>query len=316
MAASSAFAQAAVIVRTPQDAEVAQQLGSLVDFPVRERPEAARPLGAILIDARSWPERYVVVIDRSSASVQVLRAEDGTVFSRVLAPEVMDTSQYAVALTTAELLHWLHAEPRAAAATRATFARTFAPEPAPSALGFAALGELDLRTSPGQDASLTRLALGAELQLDRRLPWWFALGAQVTTPASLTRKLDGASAPAGVDHVEYSSTDAALQLAIGRSLGGAGLIGALGAGVSAVSIDARSASGALAGSNDRLVGFLGLGLSLRYPLAWGFGFALGADGQLALQHARYRVQGEPVLEEGMWRVATHVGLVWESAFVE
>jgi hypothetical protein len=315
MAASTALAQAAVIVRTPEDAEVARELSSLVDFPVRERPEVApRPLGAIMIDAQSWPERYVVLIDRSSASVQVLRAEDGTVFSRVLAPNVMETAQYAVALTTAELLHWLHAEPQAAPATPASFARARARTR--SALSGAASAELDLRTSPGYDVSLARLALGAELQLGRRTPWWFALGARAALPATFTRKLDAASARAGVDHVDYSSTDAALQLAIGRDLGGVALLGTLGAGLSIVSVEARAPSGALAGDADRLVGFLALGLALRYSLVWGFALGLGADAQLALQHARYRVHGEPVLEEGLWRVATHVGLVWESAFVE
>jgi hypothetical protein len=311
--ASHALAQAAVIERTPQDVEVAHELSALVDVPITEREEAGpRPLGAILQDAQSWPERYVVVIDRDNASVLVLRPDDGTVFSRVLAPEVMQTAPYAVALTTAELLHWLHAEPPAAVETRAAELhprRT-------SLLSAAGLAELDVRASPGYDVSLARLALGAELQFARRKPWWFALGARVTTPATRTRRLDAASVRAGIERIEYSSTDAALQVSAGHGLGGAALIGTVSAGLSIDSVEARSASGTVAGDDDRLVGFVGLGLALRYPLAIGFALALGADAQLALQHVRYRVRGEPVLEEGLFRIASHIGLVWESAFVE
>lgn len=312
--ASHALAQAAVIERTPQDVEVAHELSSLIDVPVSERPEASvRPLGAILADAQSWPERYVVVIDRDSASVLVLRPDDGTVFSRVLAPEVMQSAPYAVALTTAELLHWLHAEPPAAAETRAT---ELHPRAAPSLLSAAVLADLDLRASPGYDVSLARLALGAELQFARRRPWWFALGARVALPATHTKQLDAASARAGVERVDYSSWDAALQLSAGHGLGGGALIGTASAGMSLDSVEARSAAGKVAGDDDRVVGFVGLGLALRYPLALGFAVALGADAQLALQHVRYRVRGEPVLEEGLIRVASHIGLVWENAFVQ
>jgi hypothetical protein len=162
--------------------------------------------------------------------------------------------------------------------------------------------------------SLARPALGAELQFARRRPWWFALGARAALPATHTKQL--AAARAGVERVEYSSTDLALQLSAGHGVGGGALIGTVSGGLSLDAVEARSAAGKLAGDDDRVVGFVGLGLALRYPLAWGLAVSLGADAELALQHLRYRVGGEPVLEEGLVRVASHIGLAWESAFVQ
>jgi hypothetical protein len=87
-------------------------------------------------------------------------------------------------------------------------------------------------------------------------------------------------------------------------------------GLSPVRVTLYDARGQKAGKgdSDTWTGLVGLGVRLRYPLALGFAFDLGAEAELLLAPVRYRVTGRSVLEDGPVRAQTRLGIVWESAF--
>ncbi|HMI91240.1 MAG TPA: hypothetical protein VK509_07745 [Polyangiales bacterium] len=335
-AGSGASAQVALISRGPEDRAVLEQLAGMIDEPLHERAESqARGLGAIMDDARAgWPERYVVVIDRSGDSVYALRPADRTSVSRVLSPELLAESPYAVGLAIAELLEWLGATPRGGDAPTAlpsagangaspSSAAPELPEPEPATseqgaspqFGIAVAAGIELSGSPSAELSLARLALGLEAQLGRgRDPLWFALAARFSAPASLRRRLDAALRSAEVDALEYESTELALQLALGFGRHASTL--ALGpfVGLSPVRVAVLDEDGATRGEKEKWTGFAGLGVRLRHPIGLGFALDLSAEAELLFAPVRYRVTGRQVLEDGPLRAQTRLCLVWESAF--
>ena len=324
--ASRAWAQVVVITSSAADQEVALQLGHLIEVPVLPRAAPQdRSRGQLLQDAASWPEPYVVMIDRQDDMVQVWRPRDHTAVSRVLAADVMVDSQYAVALATAELLEWLGVLPAAigrpaqhaqqAGAPAQEDELTAAPNDA-SALGWAAAADLELATNPGFDLSLVRPSLSVELQLGRaRTAPWFALGARFGAPASWDRALDGAALERGAQRVEYSDMQTALHAGIGVGSARATVLGQLEGGLSLASVETLTRSGERVADYGGVSGWLGLGLGLRYPLASALCLAAAVQGQLRLAPARYRFDGVKVLEEGRIGVVTRLGLIWESALL-
>jgi hypothetical protein len=325
--AGTATAQVAVLTHTAEDREVLAQLGQLIDVPVREHGGSApQSLALTLRETADWPEPYVVVIDRPNDSVHVLRPRDTTVVSRVLSASVMLDSQYAVALATAELLEWLGVLPaargrpsepspppaaRPAAAIPHDEARA---EGARSALGWAAGADLELATNPGFDVSLARPSVHAELQIGRgRDPVWFGFGARVGAPASWDRGLSSERFATGAERVEYSDFQTGLHAAIGLGAGRSAVFAQLEGGASFERIEAFSTSDRRVGDYAEVAGYLGLGLGLRYRLASALALAATVQGQWIAGRARYRIEDAPVLEEGPIRVATRIGLIWESA---
>jgi hypothetical protein len=306
----------------------------MLEEPLSERAEPdARGLGAIMDDARGgWNVRYVVVIDRAGDSVHALRPADRTSVSRVLSAELLAQSPYAVALAIAELLEWLGATPRRVdlaraqpgGATKAALAPSAEPpplEPAPSEpgaswpLGVAVAAGLELSGSPSADLSLARLALGLEGQLGRgRQPLWFALAARFSAPASLRRRLDPALRRAEADALEYESTELALQLTLGLGRQASGLAFGPFVGASPVRVAVLDEGGAVRAERETWTGFAGLGVRLRYPIAFGFAFDLSAEAELLFEPVRYRVTGRQVLDDGPLRAQTRLCAVWESAF--
>jgi hypothetical protein len=181
-------------------------------------------------------------------------------------------------------------------------------------LGWAAGADLELATSPGFDVSLARPSVSAELQVGRgRDPVWFGLGARVGAPASWDRGLEAERFATGAERVEYSDFQTGLHAAIGLGAGASTVFAQLEGGASFVRIEALSSSERQVGEHDGVSGYLGLGLGLRYRLASALGIAATVQGQWIAERARYRVEGAPVLEEGPVRVATRIGLIWESA---
>lgn len=333
-----ASAQVALVSQGPQDHAVLEQLTGMLDEPISERAQGdLHGLGAIMDAARgSWPSRYVVVIDRNADSVYALRPSDRTSVARVLSAELLADSPYAVALAIAELLEWLGATPRGAPQKEAGVAHpqpqsqsqpsddgertppAAEPERSPRPLfGFAASAGLELGASPSADLRLARLALGLEGQLGRgSRPLWLALAARFAAPASLERKLDLALRSEAADALEYHSSELALQLALGLGHGASALAFGPFVGLSPVTVTLYDARGQKAGTGDHdaWTGLLGVGVRLRYPLALGFAFDLGAEAELLLAPVRYRVTGRSVLEDGPLRAQTRLGIVWESAF--
>lgn len=317
--AAPAHADVAILVRVPADAEVARELASLVDERVHVHEESGpRRVSEVTRDAATWPERYVVVVDRESDSVHALRPSDQTIVSRVLPQSVLLDAHYAVALASAELLEWLGAAPRAQVAVtphdasvdaRATAARA-EPVEERSAIGFAAGAGIELSASPGYDPSLTRLAVEAGVELGRnRAPVWTWLGVR----ASLFGSTALGALPdttVGVRRVEYRGHDLALHGALG--LGGEGAALGLGpvVGLSLVDVHASNRRGDDLGEHEQVSAFLGAGMWLRYPIAAGFGLSLGAEAQWLVTPVRYRIEGIEVLEEGTFRAQTRIGLVW------
>ena len=335
-AGTVASAQVALVSRGPEDRAVLEQLAGMLDEPLSERPETEiRALGAIMDEARaSWPERYVVVIDRESDSVHALRPSDRTLVSRVLSAELLGQSPYAVALAIAELLEWLGAAPRGAssAATPSSSAAAV-PEPpqstdtsgesaneeagpSPSPIGLALSAGVELSGSPSADLSLMRLALGLEAQLNRgREPLWFALAARFAAPASLHRKLDPPLRTPALDAIEYESSELALQLALGLGQPASAIAFGPFFGLSPVHVAVLDDQGSAAAKpKETWAGFAGLGVRLRYPIAFGFAFDLSAEAELLFEPVRYRVGGRQVLDDGPMRAQTRLGVVWESAF--
>jgi len=327
--AASARAQTdvAFVTRSAEDVEVMQQLARLLDRKVGQRSEPSpRAPAAIMQEAAAdWPEPYVVVLDRQGDTVHVLRPRDRTIVSRVLAPELIAESAYAVALATAELLEWLGAAPHARTPERESPAASPGPAPrapppeqsahARSTPSWAVGADLELTSSPGYDVSLVRPSVVGELQLGRGAwPVWLAFGLRGSGRASWEPRLAPGVVAGGVRQVEYSSTDLALHAALGLGDGAAALIAGLVSGLSWVDVEARERRGEVAGDSAEVRGWLGLGVWLRYPIAWGLGLSVGAELHWQPDRARYRVAGAEVLEEGPLRTQTRVGLVWESAF--
>ncbi len=323
--ARTAAAQVAVVVRAPADGDVALQLRRLIDAPVEQHAlsEASAGLIAILEQARTWSAAYVIVLDRVDGAAQVLRLADRTAASRVLSPDVMAESPYAVALAIAELLDWLGAvpparAPDAAVSPPASDAELEAePKEAPSPLSAVIGADFEITSSPdpgspGHDVSLLRPTLSGGLQWGRglRSPW-FGVGARLAAPASTERTLDR-SIPDQVAAVRYASIDPSVTVALGLGSGEASLVGEFGVGLSIVAVEARDAAGATLTEDDAVAPWLGLGLSLRYPLLWGLSLAVGAEGQWLVERGRYQVDGTSVLEEGRVRLATRLGIRWES----
>jgi hypothetical protein len=337
---TAAAAQVVLISRGPEDRAVREQLAGMLEEPLSERAEGeARSLGAIMDDARAgWPARYVVVIDRAGDSVHALRPADRTSTSRVLSPELLAQSPYAVALAIAELLEWLGATPRSAVAgpadgeTHAAETSDHGPsqpeaqldsdadsdpsEPQTSwPFAVAVAAGVELGGSPSAELSLMRPAFGLEAQLGRgHAPVWFALAARFSAPASLHRRLELALRSEDRDAIEYESTELALQLALGIGRPAYGLAFGPFVGVSPVRVAVLDEAGATRGEREPTTGFAGLGVRLRYPLALGFAFDLSAEAELLFEPIRYRVTGRPVLEDGPMRAQTRLCLVWESAF--
>jgi hypothetical protein len=326
--ASRARAQVVVVTSSTADQDVARQLGQLIDVPVLSRPAPEqRSRGQLLLEAASWPEPYVVIIDRQDDMVEVWRPRDHTALSRVLAADVMVDSQYAIALATAELLEWLGVLPAADGVPDQHAQKVMPPPPAQeaevlaappdaSALGWAAGADLELATNPGFDLSLVRPSLSVELQTGRaRASPWFALGARFGAPASWDRRLDGAALELGAERVEYADWQAALHAGIGVGAGRASLLAQLEGGLSLASVEAVTRSGERVGDYTGVSAWLGLGLGLRYPLASALSLAAAVQGQLRLAPARYRFDGVKLLEEGPIGVVTRLGLIWESALL-
>jgi hypothetical protein len=321
--ASTASADVAIVVHVPADADVARELAGMVDERVHVHEESAkRRVSEITRDAATWPERYVVVVDRESDSVHALRPSDQTIVSRVLPQSVLVDAHYAVALASAELLEWLGAAPRAEVAVAKDGAwigvRDEADRRKPggearSAIGFAAGAGIELSASPGFDPSLTRLAVEAGVELGRnRAAVWTWLGAR----ASLFGSTSLSALPdttVDVQRVQYRGHDLALHGALGLGSDGAALgLGPV-VGLSLVDVRASDRSGEALGEHAQVSAFLGAGIWLRYPLAAGFGLSLGAEAQWLLAPVRYRIEGIEVLEEGAFRAQTRIGLVWESS---
>lgn len=322
LAAPDARADVAVVLHAPEDAEVKRQLAGLIDEPVTERPEAQpRSLPEIVREAAAgWPERYVVVVDREGDSVHVLRPSDQTSVSRLLTDDVLLDSHYAVALATAELLEWLGATPRARASVEpspppqvadASLEPEERVEQPPALLGFVAGASFELSASPGFDPSLSRIALEGGVELGRaRFSPWGLLGVRLSALGSSDRTLapETAEAPSRVD---YESTDFALQAGLGIGAGPAVMVVPV-VGVSLAQVSVQDQAGRTLGQKDRVSGFLGLGLAVRYPIAWGLSLSLAAEGQWLPKPARYRVEGREALEEGPLRAQTRIGIAWES----
>jgi hypothetical protein len=322
VSAATARADVAILVRAPADADVARELAGMLDERVHVHEESApRRVSEITRDAATWPERYVVVVDRESDSVHALRPSDQTIVSRVLPQSVLVDAHYAVALASAELLEWLGAAPRAEVAVvqdgasigvRET-AEQREPAKARSAIGFAAGAGIELSASPGYDPSLTRLAVEAGVELGRgRGPLWTWLGVRASLfgSASLGALPD---TTADVRRVEYRGHDLALQGALGLGSDGAALgLGPV-VGLSLIDVRASDRRGEVVGDHAQVSAFLGAGIWLRYPVAAGFGLALGAEAQWLVTPVRYRIEGIEVLEEGPFRAQTRIGLVWESS---
>jgi hypothetical protein len=227
-----------------------------------------------------------------------------------------------VALATAELLEWLGAAPPArapeSAPPPASTPRAPPEEPSPRplpTLSWAAGADLELMSSPGYEVSLWRPSVSAELQLGRgHWPAWLALGVRGSAPASWQPQLAQGVVARGVREVDYSSADLALHAAVGLGNEPATLLVGLVGGLSWIDVEARARGGGVAGEHAEARGFLGLGLGLRYPIAWGLALGVGAELHWLPDRARYRVGGTQVLEEGPLRAQTRVGLLWESAF--
>lgn len=326
LSAGAARADVAVIARAPEDGEVRRQLAGLLDEPVTERPEREpQSLPAIMREAAGWSEHYVVVVDRAGSSLHVLRPSDQTIASRLLEERVLAEAPYAVALATAELLEWLGVSARAEAvdasgagtaeprATPASLDASDAGHEAPLRLDLALGAGLELSASPGFDPELTRLALeaGVELGRGRRPLWgWLSLRAAVLGPGW---RAPLAGTAASVERVDYASSSLTLHAALGLGRSAAALTFGPVVGVSFVQVDALDRDGASLGEHTGVSVLAGLALGVRYPLAWGFGLSLGADGQWLVQPTRYRVEGREVLEEGPLQLATRFGVLWESA---
>ena len=324
--AGSAAAQVAVVTQTVEDREVAGQLGHLIDVPVRDH-EATEPqsLSALMRAGAEFPEPFLVLIDRPNDSVHVLRTADATLVSRVLGANVMLDSQYAVALATAELLEWLGVLPaargrpsepsRATAESKAAAQRVEQRgENARPALGWAAGADLELATSPGFDVSLARPAIAAELQLGRGTrPVWLALGARLAAPASWDRTLEPQRFTTGARRVEYSDVQTGLSGVVGFGAGRSTWFAQIEGGVTFAQVEAFADADRSLGAHDTASGYLSAGIGLRHRLASALALAATVAGQWRPERARYRVEGSKVLEEGPIRVATRIGLIWESA---
>jgi hypothetical protein len=325
--ARPADAQVALVIRAPADHEVAGKLQELIETGVDERAVQANEagLGATMEQAASWSAAYAVTIDRPDSTVHVLRVADRTVASRVLPPALLADSPYAVALATAELLEWLGAVPPARPITDEVQAGAGPVRDRPASAAVADVPEPDrgyepsitlgaafeVTTSPGFDLSLLRPAIGVGLQW-RRLGAspFFALGARFAAPAELERELEGRVR--GVTSIAYWSADPAVSAAIGFGSSSAALLAQLAFGLSITDVEARGERDAVLARSDAVTPWLGLGLFLRYPLISGFSLAVGAEGQWLTDLARYRVQRVSVLEEGRIRLATGLGLLWDS----
>jgi hypothetical protein len=326
--AAPAAAQVAIVTQAPQDHEVAVQLGQLIESEVREHATTGeRSISALMKEAETWPEPHVVVVDRPGDTIHVLRPRDRTMVSRVLAPEVMRDSQYAVALASAELLEWLGVLPAARGRPSdreppapsgkpidAPVVPTEASGPPQSALGWGLGADLELVTSPGFDVSMARASISGEVQLGRRRgPSWYAFGARVGAPASWDRALNPGAASAGVERITYSDVMASLHAGLGYGAGRATILGEIEGGLSLARVQALDADGARVGDHEDVDGWIGLGVGLRYPLVWGLSVAAAVQGRWLADRATYRVQGTKVLEEGPVRVVSRIGLIWESA---
>lgn len=328
MAGAPAVAQVGVAIRDSVDREVALQLRQLIEVPVEEHAvrDDAAGLSAIQQQAsESWSAAYAVVIDRPNGAAHVLRLADRIAASRMLAPEMMDESPYAVALAIAELLEWLGAVP----AARPLEPAAQAPpgersagvdterERQEGAFGLTAVIGADFEITSslgyGYDVSLVRPALGAGLQWGRgQSSPWFGVGARVAAPASTDQQL-GVRAPGEIATVRYASLDPAVTASLGIGAAKASLVGELGLGLSISKVEGRGAAGARLAQSDAVAPWFGLGLSLRYPLVWGLSLSVGAEGQWLLhERRRYWVGGTSVLEEGWVRLATRLGVRWES----
>jgi hypothetical protein len=324
---AAASAQVAVVTRSPEDREVAAQLGQLLDAPVQERPGASESsIGSLMKEAAGWPEQHVVVFDRPGDTIHVLRPRDRTMVSRVLAAEVMLHSQYAVALASAELLEWLGVLPAArgrpsGGETPAKAVKVDAPlvpsdtsGPPPPRVGWGLGADLELATSPGFDVSLARASVSGEVQLGRRRgPSWFAFGARLGAPASWERQLAASTFAAGVERIAYSDVVAGLHAALGYGAGRATILGQIEGGLSFLRVEALAQDDARVGDHDDVAGWLGLGIGLRYPLVWGLSIAAAVQGHWLADRTTYRVDGAKVLEEGPVQVVTRIGLIWENA---
>lgn len=318
-----AAAQVGVVIRDSVDREVSRQLQQLIEAPVEEHAVGDETVGLSAIQrqaSKSWSAAYAVVIDRPNGAAHVLRLADRTAASRMLAPELMAESPYAVALAIAELLEWFGAVPPArplepaAPPVQGERSAEIDSDGREASYGLTAVvgADFEVTSSLGEEVNLMRPTLAGGLQWGRgQSSPWFGVGVRVAVPASTDRELTG-SAPGAIARIRYASLDPAVTASLGIGAANASLVGELGLGLSILEVEGRSAAGARLARSDAVAPWLGLGLFLRYPLLWGLSLSVGAEGQWLIERGLYRVAGTPVLEEGRVRLATRLGVRWES----
>ncbi len=331
--ASFAWAQSvAVVAATPADEAVVIYLTQQFEGGVTWRVAAnARDPEALMAEARTWPERLVVMVDSQQAVVRVLRVSDGTILSRRLDPATA-TAPYAVALAGVELLELAgHAPETAPPPAVAAEPPRQEPPSLPPASPPPKPHQVELRVSVTAggvfthsidgDVGLNQAFFGAGFVLILPRQWNLAIelrGAGLGSDDQTVRPLSRISSAT----VEYDRTELGLRLTAGQRdgrlvasgylEGGPAFVDA--SGVATLPRDSPDGDEGeeIQGGADRLAPWFGGGGELRYMLIGGFSVGASAGVVLFPRAFSYEAGGETAFDEGNVHLRAQALVMWEG----